>query len=366
MTAPTPTIRRYDIDWLRVIAIWLLIVYHIGIGFQPWGVLIGFIQNDTPLKELEGLMYMMNIWRIPILFFVSGMGVAFAMRKRNWLALIKERARRILVPFFFGILTIVPLHILLWQHYYNQDLTYSPSPGHLWFLGNIFLYVLILLPLFSFLKSRPDSKLGQGIKNVVGRPVGLLIMVGAFMAEAIILNPEYFEMYALTAHGFWLGLLAFLFGYLIIFSGERFWQLVLRIRWLVLVAAVGLYGVRFGYYDLEAPKALMALESCMWIFAVFAFVYKYLNRPSKALSYLSQASYPVYILHMLFLYLASYFIFPLEIATSLKFVIVNVFTIVACYVTYEYVIRRVGVLRPWFGLKAPATPPPPRVSVPYS
>jgi hypothetical protein len=44
--------RRYDIDWLRVIAIGLLIIYHIGIGFQPWGVFIGFIQNEKPLEWL--------------------------------------------------------------------------------------------------------------------------------------------------------------------------------------------------------------------------------------------------------------------------------------------------------------------------
>jgi len=30
------TNRRYDIDWLRVIAIGLLLIYHIAIGFHPW------------------------------------------------------------------------------------------------------------------------------------------------------------------------------------------------------------------------------------------------------------------------------------------------------------------------------------------
>ena len=46
------TNRRYDIDWLRVIAIGLLLIYHIGIGFQPFGVLIGFIQSNKPLDTL--------------------------------------------------------------------------------------------------------------------------------------------------------------------------------------------------------------------------------------------------------------------------------------------------------------------------
>ncbi|MEL6592777.1 MAG: acyltransferase family protein, partial [Bacteroidota bacterium] len=113
--------RRYDIDWIRVIAIWLLILYHISIGFRPWGTLIFFIRHETALDVLDYFMSILGIWRIPLLFFVSGMGVCFAMRKRNWLELLKERAQRILLPFVFGSLAIVPLHVWLWQDYYHQD-----------------------------------------------------------------------------------------------------------------------------------------------------------------------------------------------------------------------------------------------------
>ncbi|MEL7339531.1 MAG: acyltransferase family protein, partial [Bacteroidota bacterium] len=94
--------RRYDIDWIRVIAIWLLIFYHVSIGFRPWGTLIGFIRHETALDVLEYLMALLGVWRIPLLFFVSGMGVCFAMRKRDWVQLLKERAQRILLPFVFG------------------------------------------------------------------------------------------------------------------------------------------------------------------------------------------------------------------------------------------------------------------------
>ena len=87
--------RRYDIDWLRVIAIALLLIYHIGIAFQPWGVFIGFIQNTESLDWLWAPMSMLNIWRIPLLFFVSGMGVSFALMKRNWKQLFVERSRRL-------------------------------------------------------------------------------------------------------------------------------------------------------------------------------------------------------------------------------------------------------------------------------
>ena len=115
--------RRYDIDWLRVIAIGLLLFYHIAIGFQPWGSLILFIKNDETNELLWKPMMMINYWRIPLLFYVSGMGLYFAMRKRNFKQLLIERSKRILLPYIIGMVCIVPLHMLLWQNYYMQDLS---------------------------------------------------------------------------------------------------------------------------------------------------------------------------------------------------------------------------------------------------
>lgn len=151
--------RRYDVDWVRVIAIVLLLIYHISIGFQPWGVMIGFITNSKPWVSLWIPMAMLNVWRIPLLFFVSGMGVYFALQNRNWKELITERASRILIPFVLGMLFIVPLHMYLMQLHYGWQLSYSPNPGHLWFLGNIFIYVVILSPLFFHFKNNQDNKI---------------------------------------------------------------------------------------------------------------------------------------------------------------------------------------------------------------
>ena len=69
------------------------------------------------------------------------------------------------------------------------------------------------------------------------------------------------------------------------------------------------------------------------------------------LSYLSQAAYPVYIIHMFVLYLGALIILPLEIHPMLKFIAIVVFTGVFCYLIYEFIIKRIGFLRPLFGLK---------------
>ena len=104
------TARRYDIDWIRVIAIGLLMVYHCAIGFQPWGMFIGFITNQESLPSLWPAMMLLNVWRIPLLFFVSGMGLFLAFQKRNLPQLLIERGKRIGIPLLFGSFFIVPIH----------------------------------------------------------------------------------------------------------------------------------------------------------------------------------------------------------------------------------------------------------------
>lgn len=345
------TERRYDIDWLRVIAIGLLLIYHVAIGFQPWGIFIGFIQNGDPLESIWVAMSMLNVWRIPLLFFVSGMGVCFAIGRRNFKQLLVERSKRILMPFMFGMLAIVPLHVFLWQDYYQQDLEYLwLNPGHLWFLGNIFIYVLVLSPLFFYLKKQQGGRLQQAMNKLFGSPLGLLVIMLPFVAEALIVNPESFEMYAMTDHGFVLGMIAFLVGFCCVYSGPAFWQMVKRWKWLLLFLAFAMYITRLVLFELVAPNYLLSIESNLWIFAVFGLGYTYLNRPSKRLTYLSQAAYPIYILHMAFLYLGSYLFFTLEMHVVLKFILTVLFTGVGCFVTYE-LIKRVKFLRPFFGLK---------------
>lgn len=345
------TLRRYDIDWLRVIAIGLLLIYHIGIGFQPWGVFIQFIQNDEPLNALWIPMSMLNIWRIPLLFFVSGMGVCFALRKRNWWQLMQERSKRILLPFLFGIIFVVPVHIYIWQMYYKQDLVYTVHPVHLWFLGNIFIYVILLSPLFFYLKKNEQGRIYRWLQRLFSKPIGILLIISAFVLEAMIIRPETYETYSMTLHGFFMGMLAFLFGFLIIYSGENFWKTVLNLRWLLISLALSLFLLRYFIFNLKAPDYLLPIESVLWIMAVFGFAYKYLNHPGKILSYLSPAAYPVYIIHMVFLYLGSYFIMPLGIPASLKFIIIIVLTFTGSFVFYEFVIRRISFVRPLFGLK---------------
>lgn len=346
--------RRYDIDWIRVVAIGLLLVYHVAICFQRWGIMIGFITNGESWESLWFPMTMLNTWRIPLLFFVSGMGVYFAMGKRTPWQLLLERGRRIFIPFLVGAVTIVPLHLYLWRMHYNMDAKYVPGPGHLWFLGNILVYTLVLLPLLYFLKQNETGRMVTALKKILSTPLGLLPFSALFVAEVLIVKPIPFELYAMTFHGWAIGFIAFLTGFCFVLAGETCRDMLIKWRWLFLAVAAALFAFRIGQFP-ASTGYLVAIESNAWVFTVLAFGAKYLNRPGRALSYLSAAAYPVYILHMVFISAGAMLLFPLGMDVRLKFVLLLMFTLAGCMVTYEFVIRRFAVTRFLLGLRPDRT-----------
>jgi glucans biosynthesis protein C len=182
--------------------------------------------------------------------------------------------------------------------------------------------------------------------------LGLLPVTLLLVAEAVIMKPYPYELYATTWHGFVLGAIAFFSGFCLTLSGDAFWSMIIRWRWMFVIIAVALFYfyVRAFVLGMNTPLYQIATESSTWIYSVLAFGSKYLNRPGKVLSYLSEAAYPVYILHMIFLSLGSMILFPLEISVYWKFIGVSLFTFTGCFAAYE-LIRRVNFLRPLFGLK---------------
>ena len=342
--------RRFDIDWLRVIAIGFLLIYHIAIPFQPWGVFIGFIQNSETLDSIWIPMSFLNIWRIPLLFFVSGMGVYFSMRKRNWKALFKERTVRILVPLVAGTILVVPLQSLLWQLYYHQQLKPVVFPAHLWFLGNIFTYVLLLAPVLFYLKKH-EERLKDKIGQLMNHPAKLLAFAIPFVIATVLIAPEAYTMYAYTLNGYVLGFLAFLCGYLFVYAGDPFWQTLRKWKWGFKLIGTIMFVVRLVIFEMESPLYLMATETVIWIYAILGVGYTYLNFSNKYLSYLSEAAYPVYIVHWLFIHLASLWLFPLSISPWLKLAGVILLTFVGSLACYHLLIRPFNYIRPLFGLK---------------
>ena len=165
--------RRWDIDWLRVLAVLLLFLFHParifdtgGMGFPPW-----YVTNNQLSNGLTYFMGLMNPWHMPLFFLLAGSATRFALQFRSGGQYVKERFTRLLIPFIFGVVVVSTpqMYYMLRQQNrnlgksfleaYPQSLALSADDagGHLWFILYLFVFSLIALPLFLFLNLTPNS-----------------------------------------------------------------------------------------------------------------------------------------------------------------------------------------------------------------
>jgi hypothetical protein len=84
---------------------------------------------------------MLNVWRIPLLFFVPGMGLQMAMRRRTLKQIWLDRCKRIGIPLLFGSLVVVPLQTMVILYHYQQPLAYIPGMACIDYVGTCILFV---------------------------------------------------------------------------------------------------------------------------------------------------------------------------------------------------------------------------------
>ena len=110
-------------------------------------------------------------------------------------------------------------------------------------------------------------------------------------------------------------------GFLFVSNGPAFWSAVQIYRWVMLITAFVIYLIRLFVFESKGiPSQIYGAESGLWILAVFGFASLHLNRPSKMLSQLSRAVYPVYIIHLPVQMSIAFMILPMEISAAMKLV----------------------------------------------
>lgn len=367
--------RRHDLDWLRVIVFALLIFYHVGMFFVPWDF---HIKNNYIYDWLTYPMWFLNQWRLPILFIVSGMGTYYALQKRSGQQFAFERIKRLFIPLAFGMLFIIPPQVYVEKLAKNQFTGYyldfwpieafigtypdgNISWHHLWFLPYLLLFSLVLIPIFLYLKNRPQNNFNSWLRRIVKSPLKIyLFIIPLYLTEALI-EPFFDITHALIGDWFTIinYIIMFLFGFLLITVKDTFWITVEKHRKLFLIAGLACFSIMLfiveTYEDsiyrhfIEAFLKVFNLWS--WILALFGFASKYLNRKSKILSYCNEAVYPFYILHQTIMMVIAYYIMNLEWAFGLKASIMLVGTFGFSWLIYESLVRRWKYVRPLFGLK---------------
>jgi hypothetical protein len=361
--------RRYDIDALRVIAFGLLILYHVCMFYVlDWG---WHVKSAYQAEWLQLSMRLVNQWRMPLLFIISGLAVSFVIDRYSPRRLAARRVWRLLLPLLFGMAFIVAP-----QCYYEaltkgliepgfgrfmvQYLTFQDFPGeawggeniihwtwnHLWYLAYVLLYTLTLILLVA-LFPKPIEWLRSQVSRlrgvwVIAIPVGILLLYGTFIFPRFpyISHALLDDWYAHAMYGTF-----FLMGFLI-GRDEGLWNEFARMRKFTLVGAV----VMFGVLNITDHQLVIYLNRWLWLLAAFGWGYQLLNRPMRWLPYATQAVYPWYILHQTITVVLGYNLAKLSLGPVVEPALVLGGTILGCYALYEFVIRRIPILHPLFGV----------------
>ncbi|MCU0438962.1 MAG: acyltransferase family protein [Raineya sp.] len=372
--------RRYDLDWIRVIAFGFLILYHVGMFFVPWG---WHIKNNQIYDWLTYPMMFVNQWRLSLLFVVSGMGTYFALSKRTGGQFAKERLIRLLLPLAFGMLVIVPPQVYFERldkgqftgdylsYWFSEAFTGVYPQGnlswhHLWFLVYLLFFSLIFIPVFLYLRKHPENALLRFIKKLASSPYGIYLLVLPLYIFESLVEPFFKSTHAFI--GDWFNLLhygtLFFYGFLLIAVRQTFWQTILNQRFKLLVFGLisfsifmfikiqiktGVWEDDYLVHFTEAFFKVINLWS--WILIIFGFAAYYLNKPSSTLTYCNEAVYPFYILHQTITVTLGYYLKNASMGLFLKFSLMSLGTFLIAWILYELLIRRIGFIRPFFGLK---------------
>jgi surface polysaccharide O-acyltransferase-like enzyme len=102
------TDRKHYIDWVRVLAFFLLIFFHCAMPFVVFG---WEIKNEQQSEALSQIIWWLHQWRLPLLFFISGVGIHYSLQKRSVLSFGGERIIRLLLPLLSAMFFTIPLQV---------------------------------------------------------------------------------------------------------------------------------------------------------------------------------------------------------------------------------------------------------------
>ena len=256
VTMTTLSEHRYDLDWLRVLGVLLLIPFHVALIFvlDPYTIMyIRDVVNSRVLANATGFVHM---WHMPMLFIISGYATYFALGIRSAQQYIRERALRLLVPLVFGILTFVPFTtysqrsatLSLQESYvgfFHIDLQHLDgmngafTPAHLWFILYLFGFSLVGLPVFLALRSEKGKRIIRMLGTTMQAPLSLILWgIPLTLAAAVnilgAINPLYY-------------FLVFFYGF-VLANDTRFQEGIDKLTWVALA-----YGLLEGIINIILP-----------------------------------------------------------------------------------------------------------------
>jgi len=376
------TARQAWLDWLRILAIFGVLIFHSAMPFAT--ELDWHIRN----KETSNILLEMNMWlhmfRMPLLFFISGTVSYYMMQRRSAGGFIKLRMTKLFVPLVFGILIIVPPQVYMerlmqgykgsFLHFYATMFGSGPYPQgnlswhHLWFILYLVLYDIICAPLFAWIVSVKGAGFrarlgwfGQGAR------IYLFTLPGIVVFTAFTLKyPETNTFWGDWAYmGYWL--LFLIPGFLCIANPLLMDSLERNRKRSFIIAFLSLIAINVVRWNDCSPwdvlvnwredyrtyvfMALKAVCGWAWVLTCIGYGKKNLNREHPVLAYLNEAVYPFYILHQTVIVVLAYYVVKAPDEVGIKYVFIVLVTLGICMAVFHHFIRPYGVMRWLFGMK---------------
>lgn len=353
-------IRRYDLDWLRVSGVLLVIIFHSLMIFilEPWAVV--YIKDAEYIHFFKPISNLIHVFNMPLLFIVAGMAVSFSLRSRSSKQFMIERIKKLLLPAVLGCILMNPIMTYIYVVSKNRNINFfkylveyftkNPgdlsgvnggfTPAHLWFLIFLFIFSFVCLPLFIKLRKTEATAVLDKISTLLGKPYALMVtIIPIALGSAVdILDDKNPIVY----------LLMFFLGFMLMTS-PRYQIALNRDKWGYLIMSVVFICISMlngmGYSAWSLSWILYGLversASMITVFAALGLANCYINKKTGLLNYLSKASFTVYIIHMLINTLVGFFVVKLSIDPVIKFLLIVIGTCAFSIMGYE-LIRRIA------------------------
>lgn len=364
--------RKYFIDWLRIGLIISVFFFHVGMIFRPeqWHV-----NSAESFEFLDPIMWWLHLWRMPLLFLVSGVGTYYAIGHRTSWQYVKERFRRLYIPFTFGFFTLVPLMVYVERiENYGSFLEYIPhmfdggpypvgniSWHHLWFILYLFIISLLIAPVLNYTKSGHYNMVRGKLINIISRKMGLNWILPIIILSQLVLR-QYFPNSTHALYNDWAYftyyLLFFVSGFML-FTSDKIIITLANDRKLYLYQTIVFTILLFSLPTIFGESSIvqnysrgiteMVISLSCGLTAIGYFK-RYFNKDHKSRKVLNEAIYPFYLLHQPALIFVGYVVLQWDTSYGMQAVLITVLSLVFILTTY-YIIKKFNFLRVVFGMK---------------
>jgi hypothetical protein len=229
---------------------------------------------------------------------------------------------------------------------------------HLWFLAYLFVFSMLLLPLFRYFRREDKKGMISSIAGFLTKPVMILLPA----VPLIIVNFFLRHIYGYGNQNlindwanFLFYILVFFYGFMMV-SDSRITQAIRRQTFIALGEAIiflAIYALMQA--DIMASTAgiydsVYAIDCWLWLMAFVGIGMRFLNFDNALRRYASDAVLPVYILHQTLIIVIGFYVIQWNIPVVAKYFFIIIAVFLSALAIYE-VVRRINVTRFLFGIK---------------